>query len=85
MPNEFSPRNLAQPPKPRELRRFRRNTMPAVDRAALWPMDSEQMWRDRWHRLAVFDVFMVFLLGVIFALLVLAIVTLPSAGQMWRF
>lgn len=85
MPNEFSPRNLAQPLKPRDAKRLRRNTLPPVERAALWPVDNEAMWRERWRKLAIFDVCMVFVLGVIFTLLILAIVTLPSAGQAWRF
>lgn len=85
MPNEFSPRNLAQPLKPRDAKRLRRNTLPPVERVTLWPVDNEQMWRERWRNIAIFDVFMAFVLGVIFTLLILAIVTLPSAGQAWRF
>lgn len=85
MPNEFSPKSLAQPLKPREAKRMRRHTLPPVERVTLWPIDNEQMWRERWHKIAVFDVCMVFVLGVIFALLIMAIVTLPSAGQTWRF
>lgn len=55
MPNQFSPIYQAQPLKPRELRRVKRNALPSVDRAALWPVDRAAIERQLRARIMRLD------------------------------
>lgn len=70
MPNEFSPKNLAQPLKPREFRRVQRNALPPVDRAALWPLDRFELERRQRRELFWLDC----ALGVVWGLIALCVI-----------
>lgn len=76
MPNEFSPRSLAQPLKPREAKRVRRNALLPVDRAVMWPVERFELERQQRRELFYLDC----VLGVIWGLIGLCLIGVIMRG-----
>lgn len=59
--------------------------LPALGRVLPYQIDRDEMWRRRWRREAVYSIVFGIVLLMWISFLIYIIVTLPSAGQTWRF